>query len=68
MGPVTAASASAGRDMDACAVFACNLKIACDEHDDPFNPEARAALLRLLEDDCRAADAALARVVENCIA
>lgn len=67
MGPVTAAAASAGDDMDAVRSFARNLKIACDElHDDPFNPEARSALLRLLKDDCRAADAALARVVENC--
>lgn len=69
MGPVTATSASTASDSDLDAVrsFARNLKIACDElHDDPFNPEARSAVLRLLEHDCRAADAALSRVVENC--
>ena len=38
-------------------------KIACDElHDDPFNPVARAELVRLIEDDAPAADAAQIRV------
>lgn len=67
MGPVPATSASAGDDLDAVRSFARDLKIACDElHDDPFNPEARSAVLRLLENDCHAADAALARVADNC--
>lgn len=68
MGPVTATSASAGDpDLGTVRDFARNLKIACDElHDDPFNPDARAALLHLLESDCPAADAAFARVVQDC--
>ncbi|CAN5471458.1 hypothetical protein BH09ACT8_BH09ACT8_55610 [soil metagenome] len=68
MGPVTATPASAGDpNLDAVRDFTRTLKIACDElHDDPFNPKARAALLRLLENDCPAADAALARVVQDC--
>lgn len=68
MGSVTATPASAGDpDLDTVRDFARNLKIACDElHDDPFNPDARAALLRLLESDCAAADAAHARVAQDC--
>jgi hypothetical protein len=69
MGPVTATSASRAGDsgLDAVRSFARTLKIACDElHDDPFNPEARSAVLRLLENDWHAADAVLSRVVENC--
>lgn len=50
-------------DLDAVRSFTRNLKIACDElHDDPFNPEARAVLMRLVEHDALGADAALARV------
>lgn len=36
------------------------IKIACDElHDDPFNPVARAELVRLINDEAPTADAAL---------
>ncbi|MBX9918347.1 MAG: hypothetical protein K2Y33_00725 [Mycolicibacterium frederiksbergense] len=39
------------------------LKIACDElHDDPFDSEARAHLLRLILQDSQSADAARARL------
>ncbi|ETB46603.1 hypothetical protein O981_27615 [Mycobacterium avium 10-5560] len=39
------------------------LKIACDElHDDPFNPNARAQLMRLILHDSKNADAAQQRL------
>jgi hypothetical protein len=39
------------------------LKIACDElHDDPFDPDARAHLLRLILHDSKAADGAKRRL------
>jgi hypothetical protein len=42
------------------------LKIACDElHDDPFNPVARAEVVRLINDEAPAADAAQLRVATS---
>ncbi|MDT5051797.1 MAG: hypothetical protein QOF66_163 [Mycobacterium sp.] len=42
------------------------LKIACDElHDDPFNPVARAELVRLIKDEAPTADAAKLRVATS---
>jgi hypothetical protein len=39
------------------------LKIACDElHDDPFDSDARAHLLRLIVNDSKAADGAKRRL------
>ncbi|MBY0285630.1 MAG: hypothetical protein K2X52_00545 [Mycobacteriaceae bacterium] len=39
------------------------LKIACDElHDDPFNADARAHLVRLIQQDSKNADAAKRRL------
>lgn len=39
------------------------LKIACDElHDDPFNADARAQLIRLILQDSKKADAAKERL------
>ncbi|MCV6991652.1 hypothetical protein H7I87_27260 [Mycobacterium timonense] len=39
------------------------MKIACDElHDDPFNPNARAQLMRLILHDSKNADAAQQRL------
>lgn len=43
--------------------FAYKVKVACDDlHGDPFDQEARKALLALLVDESRAADAARARL------
>lgn len=43
--------------------FIRDLKIACDDlHAEPFNPEARDTVLRLLRNKSRAADSALERV------
>lgn len=42
------------------------LKIACDElHDDPFNPDARAQLMRLILQDSKDADAAKERLLRH---
>ncbi len=44
--------------------YAREVKIACDElHDDPFDRQARAALLKLIVDDSREADIAFARAL-----
>lgn len=58
------------RDLDispaiaAARSYSHDVKIACDElHDDPFNPRARAALLKLIVDDSSDADAALTRAL-----
>ncbi|RAV06181.1 hypothetical protein DQP55_24155 [Mycolicibacterium sp. GF69] len=41
-----------------------DVKIACDElHDDPFDMNARAALLKLIVDDSPEADAAFTRAL-----
>ena len=66
-----ATSATArSRDLDispaiaAARTYSRDVKIACDElHDDPFNPQARAALLKLIVDDSSDADAALTRAL-----
>lgn len=43
--------------------FIRDLKIACDDlHAEPFNPEARETVLRLLQKSSPAADSALERV------
>lgn len=45
--------------------FVRELKIACDDlHAEPFNPQARAAVLRLLQNRSDAADSALQRAAE----
>ncbi|WP_342314713.1 hypothetical protein LIX17_26070 (plasmid) [Mycobacterium avium subsp. hominissuis] len=44
--------------------YAREVKIACDElHDDPFDPNARAALLKLIVDDSPEADASFTRAL-----
>ncbi|PJE03534.1 MAG: hypothetical protein CK429_32520 [Mycobacterium sp.] len=44
--------------------YALKVKIACDElHDDPFDPNARAALLKLIVDDSPEADASFTRAL-----
>jgi hypothetical protein len=53
-------------DLATVRAFSFALKIACDElHDDPFNPLARAELVRLIADDAAAADAAQIRVATS---
>lgn len=48
----------------AARTYARDVKIACDElHDDPFDLDARAALLKLIVDDSPEADAAFARAL-----
>lgn len=50
-------------DMDAVRAFIRTVRIACDElHAEPFNADARAALVSLLDSDGPTADAALLRV------
>jgi len=45
--------------------FIRDLKIACDDlHAEPFNPQARDTVLRLLQKNSPAADSALDRVVK----
>ncbi|CAN5622476.1 hypothetical protein BH09ACT8_BH09ACT8_50830 [soil metagenome] len=58
------------RDLDispaiaAARTYSRSVKIACDElHDDPFNPQARAALLKLIVDDSSDADAVFLRAL-----
>lgn len=44
--------------------YAREVRIACDElHDDPFDLDARAALLKLIVDDSPDADASFARAL-----
>ncbi|MEU0497883.1 hypothetical protein [Mycobacterium sp. NPDC006124] len=46
--------------------FVRELKIACDDlHAEPFNPEARKRVLKLIQSDSPAADSALERVAET---
>jgi len=49
--------------MNAVRAFIRTVRIACDElHDEPFNADARAALVDLLKIEGPSADAALLRV------
>jgi hypothetical protein len=58
-----AVSSSIDADLAAVRTFNRRLKIACDElHDDPFDVQARAALVQLIEQESGQADAALARI------
>lgn len=50
-------------DLAQVRTFAYKVKVACDDlHGDPFDQEARKALLSLLVDESQAADAARARL------
>ncbi|WP_149655563.1 hypothetical protein [Mycobacterium simiae] len=50
-------------DMAHVRSFAYKVKIACDDlHGDPFDQDARRALLSLLAEESRAADAAYTRL------
>lgn len=54
---------TADADLALVREYARELKIACDDlHDDPFNPEARAHLIRLITQDSKSADAANERL------
>ena len=54
------------RDWTVVRDFVRELKIACDDlHAEPFKPEAREAVLRLLQTDSAAADSALERVAKT---
>lgn len=57
------AESSVDADVQAVRAFDRRLKIACDElHDDPFNAQARAELVHLIQRESSQADAALARI------
>lgn len=63
MSPSDQESASDQADMNAVRAFIRTVRIACDElHDEPFNADARAALVDLLNAEGPSADAALLRV------
>lgn len=58
-----APSPAADADLALVRGYARELKIACDDlHDEPFNPEARAHLIRLILQDSKSADAANERL------
>lgn len=62
--PARAGALDITPDIAAARAYAREVKIACDElHDDPFNPRARAELLKLIVDDSPEADAALTRAL-----
>jgi hypothetical protein len=62
--PVRAGALDITPDIAAARTYAREVKIACDElHDDPFNPQARANVLKLIIDDSPEADAALVRAL-----
>jgi hypothetical protein len=55
-------------DLTAVRDFVREMKIACDElHDDPFNTGARDRVVRMILQDSRSADTALARLGDRCV-
>lgn len=65
MDAATQKSSSDDPDWNVVRGFVRDLKIACDDlHAEPFNPEARSAVLHLLQNESSAADVALNRIAE----